>query len=71
MAASNSVNGLATQVSKWLEETSVGRSIYDDSVRSVDLYELDPKYGNYKRSDSLPAVDRRDIVRKVRALGAR
>ena len=71
MAASNSVNGLASLVKQWLDGTSAGRSVYDDSVRSVVLYELDKKQGDYKRSESLAASDRRDIISKVRALGAR
>ncbi len=71
MAASNTVNDLAGQVLAWLEETSAGRSVYDDMVQSVILYELDPETGNYKFSRELPATSRRDIIRQARALGAR
>lgn len=72
---SDTVNGLAGIVSEWLERSSVGRSIYDDQVRIVHIYELRKrdKYGNgeYVRSNKLPATSRKDIITKVRALGAR
>ncbi len=70
-SASNTVNGLAPLVASWLERTSVGRSVYDDVVKAVILYVLDKKQGNYVRSASLPADNRRDIIKKIRMLGAR
>lgn len=71
MAASNTVNDLVGKVIQWLEGTSAGRSVYDDMVREVSLYELNEKTGAYERSERLPVVDRDDVVRKVRALGGR
>ncbi len=71
MAASSTVNELVALVKQWLEGTADGRSVYDDQVQAVDLYELDPKTGSYKRSARLPVVDRPDILTKVRALGGR
>lgn len=71
MAASNSVNGLASLVAQWLENNSAGRSVYDDTVQKVVLYQLDPEQGNYMRSQELLANSRKDIIRKIRALGAR
>lgn len=71
MAAVDTINGLANEVIAWLENTSQGRSIYDDQVQDVILYELDPDTGSYKFSEKLPATGRVDIVRKARELGAR
>lgn len=71
MAASNTVNALVNMVISWLENTSAGRSVYDDMVQRVLLYELDEKTGAYVQSKAIPANSRRDIIRKVRELGGR
>lgn len=71
MAASGTVNDLVTLVKQWLDTTADGRSVYDDQVQAVDLYELDPKRGEYIRSARLPVADRADIITKVRELGGR
>lgn len=71
MAASNTVNDLVRLVKQWLETTAEGRSVYDDQAQAVDLYELDPKRGDYVRSARLPVTSREDIITKVRELGGR
>lgn len=81
MASSNTVNDLVAKAEYWLERTGAGRSIIDifdkqgrleySDVQAVVLYTLDPDTGAYIFSKQLPAVDRKDVVRKVHALGGR
>lgn len=81
MGASDTVNDLVAIVIDWLENTSAGRSVTDifdkfgnleySDVKSVVLYELDPKTGAYIFSKQLPATDRKDVIRKTRQLGGR
>lgn len=71
MAASNTVNDLVAQVHQWLDGTGAGRSVYDDMVLKIMLYQLDKASGAYVFDEQLPVVDRQDIIKKVRALGGR
>jgi hypothetical protein len=71
MAASDTVNDLVDQVREWLDRTSSGRGVYDDTVQAVVLYELDPDTGAYVFSKKLPASSRREIINKTRELGGR
>lgn len=81
MGASNTVNDLVAIAQDWLENTSAGRSVTDirdkqgrleySDVQSVMLYTLDEKTGAYKFSEQAPAIDRPDIIKKIRELGAR
>ena len=70
-AAGNSVNGLVQVVERWLDDTSIVRSIYDDTVLRVVLMQLDEERGYYKIEKQLPATSRQDIIAKLRALGGR
>lgn len=70
-ASGNSVNGLAASVKAWLENTSEGRSIYDDQVQAVEIYVLDKKRGSYVSSEKLPASSRKDLTDKLYEVGAR
>lgn len=50
----------------------VSRKVFSHSdVQSVNIYVYDRKQGDYVRSSSLPADDRKDIIKKIRLLGAR
>lgn len=71
VAASNSVNGLANLVLDWFNNSSAGRSVYDDMVKTVSLMKLNPDTGAYEHDASLPVTDRKDVLAKVRLLGAR
>ena len=70
-AAANSVNGLVDLVRKWLDESSAGRSVYDDMVREVVLMQLDDESGMYQTEQRVPASNRKDIIAKLRALDGR
>lgn len=71
VAASNTVNDLVGLALEWLENTSAGRSVYDDMVQAVIIYKLDEKTGAYIFSEQLPASSRKDILTKLRLLGGR
>lgn len=81
IGASNTVNDLVAIARDWLNNTSAGRSVTDirdkqgrleySDAKSVMLYTLDEKNGNYIFSKSLPVIDRDDIIKKVHALGGR
>lgn len=70
-ASSDSVNGMADTVYYFLTGTPAGRAIYDDQVRSVGLYEFDIATGQYIPLQQLPATNRKDILSKLRLMGAR
>ena len=71
IAAGDSVNGLAALARSWFLDTSPGRSVYDDMITRVILYEFDPKTGAYKFGEQAAATSRRDVLKKLRAMGGR
>lgn len=70
-ATSDSVNGLADIVYYWFLNTPQGRSIYDDQVRNVALYEYNLASAQYVNVGQLPADSRKQAISQVRVLGAR
>lgn len=70
-AASDSVNGLADIVKYWLEETPTGRAVYDDQLQAVALYQFDEATAQYINMGQMPTNSRKDLIAKVRVLGAR
>lgn len=70
-ASSDSVNGMADTVYYYLVNTPAGQAIYDDQVRSVGLYEFDTATGQYIPLQQSPATSRKDVLSKLRLMGAR
>ena len=71
VASVNSVNDLVGVVRDWLDNTPAGRSVYDDQVHAVILYQLDPETGAYVMDRRRPATSRKDIIKQTRLLGGR
>lgn len=70
-ATSDTVNGLADMVYYWLNNTPAGRSVYNDQMRIVGLYEFDLATAQYILVGQYLTNSRKDLIAKVRLLGAR
>ena len=70
-AAADSVNGLGDMVKYWFINDPVGRSVYDDQIQAVAIYEFDDSTAQYINIGQMTSNSRADAVAKIRILGAR
>lgn len=70
-AASNTVNNLVQLVRYWMESTSVGMSLDEEVKGTVSIHTLNPETGAYVRGSGKSFEDKRDIITKLREMGAR
>lgn len=68
MGASNRADTLPNTAKKWLEDTANGRSLDDDQLKTVILYQLDEDNGSYTFSERRPVTSRAGVVEAVKEL---
>ena len=71
VAASDTVNNLVSLVKYWMENTSAGMYLPEESSGTVVVHVLDPATGAYKVGKGASYKDKDDIITQLRKMGAR
>lgn len=71
VAASNTVNDLVSLTKYWLDRTSAGIYLPEESNGTIAIHVLDETTGAYKAGKGLPFKDKDDIITQLRKMGAR
>jgi hypothetical protein len=65
IGAADVIQELQPILAQWFAQTIAGRSVYDDQVRAVLLYQYDPQSNSYIRRGVLPAGNRQDAINAI------
>lgn len=71
IAASDTVNDLVDRAKAWMGTTDQSGALTDNDVQEVALMEVNPETGDFTDMEVLPVEDKKDVITKVRQLGAR
>jgi len=71
VAASNTVNNLVSLVKYWMQNTSAGLYLPEESSGTVTVHVLDENTGAYRAGKGLSYKDKADIITQLRKMGAR
>lgn len=58
VGAADVIGDFVPLIQRWFTQTIAGRSVYDDQIQSVMLYEYDPLTNSYNRRGSIPVSSR-------------
>lgn len=65
VGAADVIGDLTPIMQRWFAQTIAGRSVYDDEVQSVMLYEFDIMTNSYIRRATLPATSRQAAINNI------
>lgn len=65
VGAADVIGDLTPIMQRWFAQTVAGRSVYDDQVQSVMLYEYNPMSNSYIRRATLPATSRQAAINSI------
>lgn len=71
VATSNTVNDLVGLTKQWLEQTSAGYYMPEETSGTIVLQQLDKKTGAYVAEERIPFRDKTEIIGNLRKLGGR